>query len=354
LAHLLLYTGVAALSLYAHFFSAFILAAHAVSVLFIDHRSVRWRPLLISFALIAVMAVPVVRFAAFIENAACRTAWVPPLSIVRVGEVFWEFVGSNVWLLVALGLAVVAALVAVVRQPGSRTERWPVLFVLLLVALPIALTLATSAFRPLFVTRYMIVAFPAFAYLAAYGLASLRPRLLGVIALIGVMALSGWSLAAYYQDTRKIDYRSVGQLVASVTDSGDAVIMYQRYGDQAHLMTYYLDQYGTSASAPFVVHLPQPTDYLAEGSTTVCPTTPSDEYSAAVDDAIAELQRSHPRVVMVNGRSAVDPFLPVLVGALESRYREVELFVWSPTPWQPRIELHVYDSLAPTAGQTDD
>jgi hypothetical protein len=50
----------------------------------------------------------------------------------------------------------------------------------------------------------------------------------------------------------------------------------------------------------------------------------------------------------------VDPFLPVLVGALESRYREVELFVWSPTPWQPRIELHVYDNLAPTAGQTDD
>jgi hypothetical protein len=271
-----------------------------------------------------------------------------------VGEVFWEFVGGNVWLLVALGLAVVAAILAVARQPGGRTERWPFVFVLLLIALPVALALATSAIRPLFVTRYMIVAFPGLAYLAAYGLASLRPRLLGTIALIGVIALSGWSLAAYYLDTRKIDYRDVGQQVASVTDRAAAVIMYQRYGDQGHLLTYYLDRYGNPASAPSVVHLPQPTDYLAEGSTTVCPTTPSDAYSAAVEEMVAGLQRSYPRVVMVNGRSAVDPFLPVLVGALESRYREVELFVWSPTPWQPRIELHVYDSLAPTAGQTDD
>jgi hypothetical protein len=57
---------------------------------------------------------------------------------------------------------------------------------------------------------------------------------------------------------------------------------------------------------------------------------------------------------MVNGRSAVDPFLPVLVTALENRYREVELFVWSPTRWQPMIELHVYQSLLPTTGQADE
>jgi hypothetical protein len=271
-----------------------------------------------------------------------------------VGVVLWELVGANQWLLVALGLAVLAAVVAVVLQRRDQASRWAVLLAVLLVALPIVLSLAISVFRPLLVTRYLIMAVPGLAYLAAYGLASLRPRPAGLAALIVVIALSGWALTTYYLEPRKPDFRSVTQVVAEVAGSADAAILYQRFGEPGHLLTYYLDQFEVPGSAPTLVDLPDPTDYMAGGSATDCPTTPNDAYRAAVEETVADLHTSHDRVVLVNGQAPDDPFLPVLVGALENRYSETERFLWEGSRWHNPIELHVYEARDATPGSVND
>jgi mannosyltransferase len=346
----LLYVAVAALSLYAHFYAAFVLAAHAISLLFIDRRTTRWRPILISFGLIGILALPVVRFALLVENAACRTAWVPPVDPGRLGVVLWELVGGNEWLLAAIGVAILVGLATVVLRRLDRDARWPVVFALLLVGVPLALSLIISVVRPLLATRYLIVVVPGLAYLVAYGLYGLRWRQLGAVALVGVIALSSWSLASYYLEPRKADFRDVAQVVTTVSDSSDAAIVYQRYGEPSHLLTYYLDQMAAPASRPAVVELPVPTDYPLASSVEDCPTTPNDAYRDAIADAVAQLSRSHDRVVVVIRQASEDQFLPVLITALETRYEEVERVFWFGTRWYPGTELRVYDALDATAG----
>ncbi|MEX1073169.1 MAG: glycosyltransferase family 39 protein [Chloroflexota bacterium] len=346
----LLYVAVAAVSVYAHFFAGFVIVAHALSLLVVDRAAVRWRPVFISYALLALLVLPALRFALFVENAACRTQWVPSIDADRVGVVFWELVGANEWLLAAIGLSALVALLAVWLRRRDRSSRWPVVFALLLVGVPVVLSLAISVYRPLLATRYLIVALPGLAYLAAFGLASLRPRLLGAIGLAVIIGLSSWSLVSYYQEPRKADFRSVAEVVASVTDAGDAAIVYQRYGDPSHLLVYYLDHLGVPGSNPTVVDLPDAADYVSEAADTDCPTTPNDAYRAAVDKVVDDVQQQHDRVVLVIRRASDDPFLPILTDALDSRYDQVERILWAGTRWYPGTELRVYDAPDATAG----
>jgi mannosyltransferase len=344
----LLYAAFGALAVYAHFFSAFILVAHAASLLVIRRDRVRWRPILISFGLMAVMVIPAARFALFVDNAACRTAWVPSIDVERLRIVLWEIAGANDWLLLAIGLAVLVAVAAMVVRRMDRDARWPVLFVLLLVAVPLGLSLGISLYRPLLATRYLIVAFPGLALLVAFGLASLRPRILGSVGLIAVVALSAWSLTSYFVEERKPDMRGIAQFVDQVTDEGDAALVYQQYGYPAHLLRYYLDE-GTSPSMPMVIDLPTATEFQAsrlEG----CPVTPSDEYQAAIQDTVAGLAGSHDRVAIVIRRARDDAFEPVVIRALEERYQEVERVVWGGSRWWPMTELRVYDRLDASEG----
>jgi hypothetical protein len=99
-----------------------------------------------------------------------------------------------------------------------------------------------------------------------------------------------------------------------------------------------------------VVELPVPTDYPLASSVEDCPTTPNDAYRDAIADAVAQLSRSHDRVVVVIRQASEDQFLPVLITALETRYEEVERVFWFGTRWYPGTELRVYDALDATAG----
>jgi mannosyltransferase len=344
----LLYAAFGALAVYAHFFSAFILAAHAASLLLVRRDSVRWRPILISFGVMAVMVIPAARFAVFVDNAACRTAWVPTIDLERLRIVLWEIAGANDWLLLALGLSILVAVAAVVVRRMDRDARWPVLFALLLVAVPLALSLGISLYRPLLATRYLIVAFPGLALLVAFGLASLRPRILGSVALIAVVALSAWSLTSYFVEERKPDMRGIAAFVDQVTDEGDAALVYQQYGYPAHLLRYYLQQ-ESGASVPIVIDLPTATEFQAS-SLEGCPATPSAEYHAAIQDTVVGLAGDHDRVAIVIRRARDDAFEPVVIGALEERYREVERVVWGGSRWWPMTELRVYDRLDANEG----
>jgi mannosyltransferase len=95
---------------------------------------------------------------------------------------------------------------------------------------PFALALLVSVIRPIYLDRYLIVAAPAFALLAAVALARLgsRPR---AAAVLGVVVATGAGLALWYStgseggNWRGEDWRSAVAIVLERSDEADAIVV---------------------------------------------------------------------------------------------------------------------------------
>jgi hypothetical protein len=102
----------------------------------------------------------------------------------------------------------------------------------LLAACPFAVTLAVSAFVPMFVPRYLAVAIPGLALLCA-GVVQLRHGWRAVVAIGLFVATCVPGLRSWYVQTQRDDYRSAAALVAENGGPDDVVIVYPRFGMSA-------------------------------------------------------------------------------------------------------------------------
>ncbi len=243
------YAIVSGLAVYAHALSAFILAAHAVSLLFTG----RWRAMLKGF-LISWLATAGLVFPLalnILTTSAHNLDWITRPGIKEFVIVFWDFTKSMP-LLVLLFVLCLAALVYALKQWSiSKAAAWHDALVLAWLFLPIILVFGISQVKPVFASRYFIICLPPLVILAALGISRIPVRWLSIAGIVVVLALSGLQLRSWYTDYEKEDWRGATEHVLSLAEQGDAIIFYSP--DTGTGFDYYESRLPASVQPPAAV-----------------------------------------------------------------------------------------------------
>jgi mannosyltransferase len=243
------------LAVYAQFFSLLLVIAHWLSLKMLDRGQVP-RQIRNDWRWIALLASPVLAFAATTGTGPLR--WVQRPSLKDV----WVFAlhlngNEGPWLLLACVTACLAALLPVWRTCSLRRaswDTWRYRFLVCWLVFPIALTLALSLVKPLFVPRYFIFCLPALLLLVACGIARLRPVLM-VPALGVVLVLSFGGTIGYYKkdvDIQRDDWRAATRYLLDHAQSGDAMLFHVPMGRMPY--EFYHSVLGARSTAPIVLY----------------------------------------------------------------------------------------------------
>jgi mannosyltransferase len=239
------------LGVYTHVFGVLVILAHASSLPFVLRRRVPWMGLVFSMATIGLMLIPIGWFTLTYSNA---VDWVSPLSLEGVHKFWIGFTGSNGnILLVAYLIPVAVAFGLAVREwtsGGDTDTSWKYGFLVTWLVVPISLALVYSILaKPMFVGRFLLVAFPALILLAAAGIAYIaeagiarirlsawaRVPLLALVLLVALVSLAAQGTTQYYDikdEDGEEDWRGVNQYVMSQWKPGDAMLFYTPWMDR--------------------------------------------------------------------------------------------------------------------------
>ena len=247
------YGIVGALAIYAHLFSAFVIAAHLSSLLIYRPRP-KLRTLAVGFGLIAVLVSPLLMVV--LRTDPLEREFIDP---VHLGSFRWLFLnltgggglattGSFMLLLAyfgACGLGLLWMLRAVSSPARNRAPNgaWSFGLMILWFGVPIIGSFALSLLRsPIFYPRYLIVALPPLITIASIGISGLKYRSLQVAAVVAIVVLSLLSLRSYYRSAFKEgeDWRGAVAYVAAGAQPGDGVVFLSRYGRRP--FEYYLER----------------------------------------------------------------------------------------------------------------
>lgn len=179
-----------ALAFYAHFFTVFVIAAQCI-VVAIRLRRPEWRALALSGAGVAMLCLPFLPF--FVANHdGGQILHVRRSDLGDLLDLFRLFAGSTDPLLIALVVLGAMGLLLSLRRAlrsDSRAEIGRALVPLLWLVVPILTLFLLSYVKPMFRERYLFGAMPAVALLAAVGLASIRPKALQLVGVVGLAVL---------------------------------------------------------------------------------------------------------------------------------------------------------------------
>ena len=255
-----------ALGMYAHFFAGFILLVFWLAAA-MRKGVFPWRRFLISSGIVVFLAIPAMLFVATKNRG--QVSWVQPTTWRDLyGLVILLSGRGGLALLLLCAACLALALVRILRVP-ARAERQPLwgdALVWLWLVLPVAMTVAVSMLKPMFVTRYLIFCLPAFVLLVAAGLDVIRPRLLMAGVLLAITALSLRGVSDYYRtgfDPPEQDWRGAVHYMLSQTQPGDAVLFYHPL---ARLAYEYYRQRWPQYPAPVVVFPPRADARLLKGT----------------------------------------------------------------------------------------
>jgi mannosyltransferase len=290
------YVVLAALSMYAHFFSAFVIAAHVASLPFLGRRVVTPRRWIAAYGAVGLLISPLVFFVLF--NDVGQVDWISPTTWERFQGAVRDLFGMGDLLVLAYGLFCAVALVVtayVVVKHGRSEESWKYVLVTFWLIVPIAGALAVSEFKPLFVSRYLLVAVPAGAVYAAVGITRLRSRLIYMAALLLVAVLAVPEISDWYEGPVGEGWAGKAKHVMAASRPGDAAVFYaptiiRPFG-------YYAGYYTNEAP----VDAPDPV-YPSRGWLGYSATEYSPSYAA-----IARSVSQHDRVWFVTGYARDEP-----------------------------------------------
>ena len=234
---------------YAHYFGAFVIAAHAALFVWVQvEQRGRWLPGLVSFGGIGAGLAPWLWLARTVVtgNHGPGAQALGLLGMFRqcaltFGVGYW----MESWGHMGLSVAMILLLAWGVRQAWRYSQRGMGL-VGLVIATPLLMLYVVSFSRPIFRDRYLAFSAPAYHLLWGTGLAGLlvRPqksvrRAIFGIALVFLLATSGYALVRYYSAPayfKSPDWRGALSFVNEHVMAGDAVI--SNHHDQAVLYYY--------------------------------------------------------------------------------------------------------------------
>jgi len=213
---------------YAHLFGILVLLAQGLSLfLFRTDRETRNR-LMACVIVAAILSVPPIVLSIIGDFGGM--VWVPLTTVQAIIRVFAAFAGAC-WgnptgapsrILFSIYLAIIG--VAVVG--ASERERPVIGFLLLSVLVPVAIDLLVSIFKPLFVTRYLLIGLPFFVLLAAIGLMRIKPRAVMVLIAVSIITMSLSQDRDFYDSPPKEDWRGAINFVATHSERGDLLLIF--------------------------------------------------------------------------------------------------------------------------------
>jgi len=218
----------------------FVLAAHVVSLAFVEPARIPWAQLRRSARWFALVIVPMLLWLA--AGPSEQLGWIARPSPVDFVTVALQIVGGG---LVALVLfALVATVVVRFSRLFTRARRtraqWATALGLLWIVMPFVLSAVVSTVvKPIFLARYMIVVAPAAALVAAAGVTQLRSRRVAVAAL-GVILVGSLVTIDRGYGGNKANWRDAVDYMAANATTTDGVVVCPA---KARLpVTYYVTQ----------------------------------------------------------------------------------------------------------------
>jgi mannosyltransferase len=248
------YAVVMALAVYAHFFAGFVLIAHGLGWLSARKRAGITKPL-VAFVAVGFLVAPLIVFVA--TNQGNQIGWIPEPTFDGLWTASKEFAGGGAVLLLAYLVAAGWGAVVAYRELG-REQRYALVVLLGWLLIPILGSFGLSYAKPIFVTRYLIVALPPLILLAAFGI--VRPpvtRLVAVPAAAVLVALSVASLSDWYSDPPQDDWRGAARFIETYTQPDSGLIVIPPKVRKP--LEYYLARDPEAAgNAPHPIYPPEP------------------------------------------------------------------------------------------------
>jgi mannosyltransferase len=204
------------------------------------------------------------------------------------------------------------------RSHGPSVATWHCLLVICWFVIPVAIILAITILKPVFLARYLIVAQPGLVLMAAAGIASLeRVRLMAPLAAV-IAGLGFGGIRSYYEqdfDIVRADYRSAAEFIVTHAAPGDALLFHQANARYAY--DYYAGRHAGPEPRPMIVA-------PGHGDPPVWR-----DFMAQVKDPVLEaVTRDYARVWVLlsnnTGPQGEDARSGEIRSALERRYRLVE------------------------------
>lgn len=200
-----------------------VIVAH-IFAMFFQPRRPQWKMIAIAGLVAAAILGPFI-FRLMTTDVG-RVKWIPPTTWHGFIGTLENLAGGTrllLWLYMAASLL---ALAAIVR---SRRLNWPILYASLLFVMPVVLILAASMVKPVFITRYTIVALPGFVVLVAAGLDRLRFASVVTLATAVFVVVAVLGLGRWYDDSQvKTDWRAAVALVTEHKVPGDVVLIHRQ------------------------------------------------------------------------------------------------------------------------------
>jgi mannosyltransferase len=231
-----IYVVISVLAVYAHFFAALVILSHAVSILFLDRKDIpSLRELFIIGCVLVLFLVPFGYL--IVSTDSGQVSWIPELSAKSLPDLFMNLAGREekpiAILSLFLSLFGLIGLFRMRRNPQNRLAARRCLLVFIWLALPIAVAMVVSLFKPIFVDRYFIVCLPALMLLASLGLSGIHNSRICLAATSVTLIISIIAVILSYQSPRDDDWRGVTEFIYSSAKAGDATIFFLPYNKLA-------------------------------------------------------------------------------------------------------------------------
>ncbi len=247
------YAAIGALSIYAHFFGAWVIAANFLSGLAVRGLAQK-RNLVVSNLVIALLVSPLLVSILAPHAHDSHLGWLAKPSLQTFTRFFNALTGYGGPALVIVhsvvcGFALLSASARQRRAHGSLIT-WNYAFLCTWLFLPVLGSFLLSiVFKPIFHPRYLIISLPPLVLIAAAGVQNLRPAWLKLATVLLLLVLSSRGLVALYSGRccQKENWRAATKYVLDNSVAGDGMVFQAPYARIA--FEYYLQALGSQSRA---------------------------------------------------------------------------------------------------------
>ncbi|MEY2480099.1 MAG: mannosyltransferase [Verrucomicrobiota bacterium] len=234
------YVITSALACYSHFFAFLVLIAQWLALGIAKLHEIGFRKILVVLLSFLLLTAPIAVFFISQRHTQVRVQlhWIPrPTRGALVGFLYF-FTGDFGNIMLGFYTALAFFSLAPLRrraanEPAAAQENWQIRLIASWLALPIALLMGASYFKPLFQTRYLLMCLPALMLLAAIGLVklsrlSLPWRRIAVVLFIAMLALSLAGTRKQYRSAvlARSSYRPMTQYILAHSEKRDAIVFF--------------------------------------------------------------------------------------------------------------------------------
>lgn len=235
------YVLVTTLAIYAHFFAALVLLAHAVVIILLRRReylTVEWAR---AGAAIVLLCVPAALSA--IHAGPHAISWIERPSPRDVAHVLADLAGDSQLLVLAFLSCALYVTVSAMRRRDSAAQ----LFLMTWLVLPIVASYAVSFIQPVFQSNYLIICVPPLVIFAGAAVGNVRNRVATAVIAAALVGMSALQLVSYYGRAMGQDWRSASLHVLRSARPGDAIVFYPTYAEKPY--DYYARRYAEAGKA---------------------------------------------------------------------------------------------------------